>query len=127
MEGFIWGINSFDQWGVELGKVSSSQKKAYTASSLLHYHTNLDGYLNVHFQFSFYISKLKRSGYKLRFSWLQPSKVGLLLHVQRSTQNLLFEKMKFSSSCVLQTTVYHDLTFLKTNHKLLMQNLMSKC
>jgi glucose-6-phosphate isomerase len=20
--GFIWGINSFDQWGVELGKVS---------------------------------------------------------------------------------------------------------
>jgi len=22
VEGFIWGINSFDQWGVELGKVS---------------------------------------------------------------------------------------------------------
>lgn len=22
MQGFIWGINSFDQWGVELGKVS---------------------------------------------------------------------------------------------------------
>jgi len=21
VEGFIWGINSFDQWGVELGKV----------------------------------------------------------------------------------------------------------
>lgn len=22
VQGFIWGINSFDQWGVELGKVS---------------------------------------------------------------------------------------------------------
>ena len=21
VEGFVWGINSFDQWGVELGKV----------------------------------------------------------------------------------------------------------
>ncbi|CAL9771881.1 unnamed protein product, partial [Musa acuminata subsp. burmannicoides] len=25
VEGFIWGINSFDQWGVELGKVLASQ------------------------------------------------------------------------------------------------------
>ena len=24
-QGFIWGINSFDQWGVELGKVLASQ------------------------------------------------------------------------------------------------------
>lgn len=24
VEGFIWGINSFDQWGVELGKVCVS-------------------------------------------------------------------------------------------------------
>ena len=22
VQGFMWGINSFDQWGVELGKVS---------------------------------------------------------------------------------------------------------
>lgn len=22
VQGFIWGINSFDQWGVELGKVN---------------------------------------------------------------------------------------------------------
>lgn len=22
VQGFVWGINSFDQWGVELGKVS---------------------------------------------------------------------------------------------------------
>lgn len=25
VEGFIWGINSFDQWGVELGKVLASK------------------------------------------------------------------------------------------------------
>ena len=25
MQGFIWGINSFDQWGVELGKVLASK------------------------------------------------------------------------------------------------------
>lgn len=24
VEGFVWGINSFDQWGVELGKVQES-------------------------------------------------------------------------------------------------------
>ena len=25
MQGFIWGINSFDQWGVELGKVLAAK------------------------------------------------------------------------------------------------------
>lgn len=25
VQGFVWGINSFDQWGVELGKVLASQ------------------------------------------------------------------------------------------------------
>lgn len=25
LQGFIWGINSFDQWGVELGKVLASK------------------------------------------------------------------------------------------------------
>jgi hypothetical protein len=25
VQGFIWGINSFDQWGVELGKVLAGQ------------------------------------------------------------------------------------------------------
>ena len=27
-QGFIWGLNSFDQWGVELGKVLASQVRA---------------------------------------------------------------------------------------------------
>ena len=27
-QGFIWGINSFDQWGVELGKVLASKVRA---------------------------------------------------------------------------------------------------
>jgi glucose-6-phosphate isomerase len=26
--GFVWGINSFDQWGVELGKVLANQVRA---------------------------------------------------------------------------------------------------
>ena len=25
MQGFMWGINSFDQWGVELGKVLATR------------------------------------------------------------------------------------------------------
>ena len=25
VQGFVWGINSFDQWGVELGKVLASK------------------------------------------------------------------------------------------------------
>lgn len=25
MQGFIWGLNSFDQWGVELGKVLAAK------------------------------------------------------------------------------------------------------
>lgn len=28
MQGFTWGINSFDQWGVELGKVLASKVRA---------------------------------------------------------------------------------------------------
>jgi glucose-6-phosphate isomerase len=27
VEGFVWGINSFDQWGVELGKVQAENAK----------------------------------------------------------------------------------------------------
>jgi glucose-6-phosphate isomerase len=27
-QGFVWGINSFDQWGVELGKVLASRVRA---------------------------------------------------------------------------------------------------
>jgi glucose-6-phosphate isomerase len=27
-QGFIWGINSFDQWGVELGKVLASKVRS---------------------------------------------------------------------------------------------------
>lgn len=28
VQGFIWGINSFDQWGVELGKVLASKVRS---------------------------------------------------------------------------------------------------
>lgn len=28
VQGFIWGINSFDQWGVELGKVLAKDLEA---------------------------------------------------------------------------------------------------
>jgi glucose-6-phosphate isomerase len=27
VQGVIWGINSFDQWGVELGKVSGAEHR----------------------------------------------------------------------------------------------------
>jgi glucose-6-phosphate isomerase len=33
VEGFIWGVNSFDQWGVELGKVLAKQVRAQLARS----------------------------------------------------------------------------------------------
>lgn len=28
VQGFVWGINSFDQWGVELGKVLATKVRA---------------------------------------------------------------------------------------------------
>jgi len=33
VQGFIWGINSFDQWGVELGKVLATQVRAQLTAS----------------------------------------------------------------------------------------------
>ena len=33
VQGFIWGINSFDQWGVELGKVLAKQVRAQLSAS----------------------------------------------------------------------------------------------
>jgi glucose-6-phosphate isomerase len=33
VQGFIWGINSFDQWGVELGKVLAKQVRSQLARS----------------------------------------------------------------------------------------------
>ena len=33
VQGFIWGINSFDQWGVELGKVLAKQVRTQLAAS----------------------------------------------------------------------------------------------
>jgi glucose-6-phosphate isomerase len=33
VQGFIWGVNSFDQWGVELGKVLAKQVRAQLARS----------------------------------------------------------------------------------------------
>jgi len=32
VQGFIWGINSFDQWGVELGKVLAKQVRTQLAA-----------------------------------------------------------------------------------------------
>ena len=33
VEGFMWGINSFDQWGVELGKTLASQVMLFVGVS----------------------------------------------------------------------------------------------
>ena len=33
VQGFIWGVNSFDQWGVELGKVLAKQVRGQLAAS----------------------------------------------------------------------------------------------
>jgi glucose-6-phosphate isomerase len=33
VQGFIWGINSFDQWGVELGKVLAKQVRTQLSAS----------------------------------------------------------------------------------------------
>lgn len=33
VQGFIWGLNSFDQWGVELGKVLANKVRTQLASS----------------------------------------------------------------------------------------------
>jgi len=33
VEGFVWGINSFDQWGVELGKVLATQVRSQLSKS----------------------------------------------------------------------------------------------
>jgi glucose-6-phosphate isomerase len=37
VQGFVWGVNSFDQWGVELGKVLATKvRKQLTVSRTLH-------------------------------------------------------------------------------------------
>ncbi len=33
VQGFIWGLNSFDQWGVELGKVLAKQVRTQLTGS----------------------------------------------------------------------------------------------
>ncbi len=33
VSGFVWGVNSFDQWGVELGKVMAKQAEAVLAGA----------------------------------------------------------------------------------------------
>nr|AAC08411.1 cytosolic phosphoglucose isomerase [Leavenworthia crassa] len=43
VQGFVWGINSFDQWGVELGKVLASQVRKQLHSSRTQ-GTELDGF-----------------------------------------------------------------------------------
>ena len=32
-QGFVWGINSFDQWGVQLGKVLATSARAALKAS----------------------------------------------------------------------------------------------
>ena len=33
VQGFVWGVNSFDQWGVELGKVLAKRVRGQLATS----------------------------------------------------------------------------------------------
>lgn len=33
MSGFVWGINSFDQWGVQLGKVLADRVRGEVAAA----------------------------------------------------------------------------------------------
>ena len=33
VQGFIWGINNFDQWGVELGKILAKQVRSQIVAS----------------------------------------------------------------------------------------------
>lgn len=44
VQGFIWGVNSFDQWGVELGKVLAKKVRAQLSSSRGDAATPLEGF-----------------------------------------------------------------------------------
>jgi glucose-6-phosphate isomerase len=45
-QGFVWNINSFDQWGVELGKVLASKVRQamYEARTKHRFMNNSDGF-----------------------------------------------------------------------------------
>jgi glucose-6-phosphate isomerase len=44
VQGFIWGLNSFDQWGVELGKVLATRVRQQLSISRKSGSTDLDGF-----------------------------------------------------------------------------------
>jgi glucose-6-phosphate isomerase len=46
IEGFIYGINSFDQWGVELGKVLAKDVRAVFAADKKGEKPNLEKFNN---------------------------------------------------------------------------------
>ncbi|KAF0703088.1 hypothetical protein AaE_015562, partial [Aphanomyces astaci] len=44
VQGAVWGINSFDQWGVELGKVLATQVRNQLSASRKNQATSVDGF-----------------------------------------------------------------------------------
>ena len=44
VQGFIWGLNSFDQWGVELGKVLASKVRTQLSASRSADHAQVEGF-----------------------------------------------------------------------------------
>lgn len=44
VQGFVWGLNSFDQWGVELGKVLASKVRTQLSASRGAEHTAVAGF-----------------------------------------------------------------------------------
>jgi glucose-6-phosphate isomerase len=44
VQGFVWGINSFDQWGVQLGKVLAKQVRAQMAAKHADTSTPIEGF-----------------------------------------------------------------------------------
>jgi glucose-6-phosphate isomerase len=44
VQGFLWGLNSFDQWGVELGKVLAQKVKKQLLAANKDQNTSIDGF-----------------------------------------------------------------------------------
>ncbi len=44
VQGFLWGINSFDQWGVELGKVTAEKVREQLAACRAHPNREISGF-----------------------------------------------------------------------------------
>lgn len=64
VEGFIWGINSFDQWGVELGKVCYPCREIcchdclFLMTCIFYVHLQLSLVFSFAYRFSFFSSFL---------------------------------------------------------------------